>query len=389
MTHYAEIKNGKYVITVTEPRTDWREWIKTLKNIPFNYEYEQLPDGYRITCDNAVTKMYPNEFKKFKQVFRKASYCVGCRVCETNCRNGCISFEGGLSIKDCIHCGQCHDISDGCLAYHSVRNTNGDGIMKKESINSFANHAPKPNWLQEFFDAGNDYWESENGLGKNQIPMFKRFLRECGLIDSKTGKTTKLFQLVSRFGWTDNTTWGLMLSNFAYNRQCRWYVENMDCGIYYDRDRISDLLILEGVKKDDATSIINAFKRFCELPLGTVLNWGYVETKGRQITTLCRAKCTVEDNRVVLYSLYLFVEKCNMEKEFHVSYLLDEDVERDGVSPVRLFGIYDEEELKSILLGLSSRYPEFINVTYTNDLKTITLRDKTSIDVLELFEEDF
>ena len=78
-----------------------------------------------------------------------------------------------------------------------------------------------------------------------------------------------------------------------------------------------------------------------------------------------------------------------MEKEFHVSYLFDEEVERDGVSPVRLFGLYDEEELKSILLGLSSRYPEFINVTYTNDLKTITLRDKTPNDVLKLFEEDY
>lgn len=386
---YEEIINGKYIITVTEPRTDWREWIKTLGNTPFNYEYEQLPNGYRITCDVVATKIHPNEFKKFKQVFRKASHCVGCRVCETNCRNGCISFEGGLSIIDCMHCGQCHDISDGCLAFHSVRNTNGDGIMKKESINSFANHAPKPNWLQEFFDAGDNYWESENGLGKNQIPMFKRFLREGGLIDSKTGKTTKLFQLVSRFGWTGNITWGLMLSNLAYNRQCGWYIENMDCGIYYERDRISDMLILEGVKKEDATSIINAFKRFCDLPLGTVLNWGYVEMKGRQITTLCRAKCTIEDNRVVLYSLYLFVEKCNMEKEFNVSYLFDEEVERDGISPVRLFGLYDEEELKSILLGLSSRYPEFINVTYTNDLKTITLRDKTPIDVLKLFEEDF
>ena len=350
---YEEITNGKYIITVTDPKTEWREWIKTLGNIPFEYEYEALPNGYRITCSALVAKAYPNEFKKFKQVFRKASHCVGCRVCETNCRNGCISFEGGLSITDCLHCGQCHDISDGCLAFHSVRATSGDGIMKKESINSFANHAPKPNWVQEFFDVGDDYWESENGLGKNQIPMFKRFLRECGLIDLKTGKTTELFQIVSRLGWTDNTTWGLMLSNLAYNRQCRWYVQNMDCGVYYERDHISDLLVLEGVKKDDATSIINAFKRFCELPLGTVLNWGYVETKGRQITTLCRLKCTVDDNRVILYSLYLFMEKCNMDKEFNVSYLFDENVERDGVSPVRLFSLYDEEELKSILLGLS------------------------------------
>ena len=68
--------------------------------------------------------------------------------------------------------------------------------------------------------------------------------------------------------------------------------------------------------------------------------------------------------------------------------LFDESVERDGVSPVRMFGLYDEEELKSKLMGLSAAYPEFINATFTNDLKTITLRDKTSDDVLELFKED-
>ena len=384
---YEEISNGKYIITITDPKTDWREWIKTLGHIPFEYEYETLPNGCRVTCSSTVAKNYPNDFKKFKQIFRKASHCVGCRVCETNCRNGCISFENGLSITDCLHCGECHDIADGCIAFHSVRATSGGGVMKKESINSFANHAPKPNWVQEFFDVGDDYWDGENGLGKNQIPMFKRFLRECGLIDLKTGKTTELFQIVSRLGWSDNTTWGLMLSNLVYNRQCGWYVQNMDCGVYYERDHISDLLMLEGVKKDDATSIINAFKRFCELPLGTTLNWGYVETKGKQITTLCRLKCIVDDNKVILYSLYQFVEKCNMDKEFHVTYLYDESVERDGVSPVRIFGLYDEEELKSILLGLSSAYPEFINATFTNDLQTITLRDKSSNDVLNLFKE--
>lgn len=83
-----------------------------------------------------------------------------------------------------------------------------------------------------------------------------------------------------------------------------------------------------------------------------------------------------------------FVEACNLDKEFHLSYLFDESVERDGVSPVRMFGLYDEDELKSKLIGLSSAYPEFINATFTNDLKTITLCDKTSADVLELFKED-
>ena len=76
-----------------------------------------------------------------------------------------------------------------------------------------------------------------------------------------------------------------------------------------------------------------------------------------------------------------------MDREFNVSYLYDESVERAAVSPVRIFGLYNDEELKSVLLGLSSAYPDFINATFTNDLKTITLRDKASDDVLKLFKE--
>lgn len=96
----------------------------------------------------------------------------------------------------------------------------------------------------------------------------------------------------------------------------------------------------------------------------------------------------MDDNRVLLYALYVFSEKCNDYKEFHLSYLYEEDYDRDGISPVRIFGLYDEEEIKSKLLGLSAQYPEFINATFTNDLKTITLRDKTSQDVLELIEKE-
>lgn len=383
-----DFKDGKCIISISDPTTDWHEWIKTIGELPFSYEYSEQKNGYTIKFNESCLKTYPSETRAFKQVFKKSAHCVGCRVCETNCKNGRISFENGLTINDCLHCGQCHEIPDGCMVYHSLKKSNGDGKMKQESINSFANHAPKPNWVQEFFDLGNDYWEYGSQLGPNEVPMFKKFLRACDLIDSKTNLTTNLFEIVSSFGWKSNITWGLILANFAYNAQCKWYIKNMDCDIYYDRDYISNLLIAEGVKKEDATSIINSFKRFCELPLGTSLNFGYVEMNGKQIDNMCRTKCTIEDNRVLLYALYKFIEKCNMDKEFHLSYLFDEDVERDGVSPVRMFGLYDEEDLKSRLLGLSAAYPDFINATFTNDLKTITLREKTSQDVLDLFRED-
>lgn len=72
-----------------------------------------------------------------------------------------------------------------------------------------------------------------------------------------------------------------------------------------------------------------------------------------------------------------------------MSYLLDENIDRDGVSPVRLLGLYEEDELKARLQGLSEAYPDFINATFTNDLKTITLRDKSADDVLNLFREEY
>ena len=388
--HYSEIvKDGKLHLQVTSPTTDWHEWIKTVGKLPFDYEVIDNQNGCEVICDASVAKTYPKDIRVFKQVFKKSAYCLACRVCETNCRNGCLKFiDGKLQITDCLHCGQCHEIDDGCLAYHSLKSSTGEGTMRKESLNSFANHAPKPEWVQEFFDLGNEYWDNNTLNKKLQVPMFKKFLRGCGFIDDK-GNTTKLFEVCSSplYGWRSATTWGLALSNLAYNAQCKWYIMNMDTGIYYERSHISDLLVSEGVKKDDATSIINAFKRFCNLPLGTELNFGYVEEKGRVIDTLCRSKCIIEDNRIILYALYVFSEKCNLDKEFHVSYLYDESIERDGISPVRIFGLYDEEELKSILLGLSSAYPDYINTTFTNDLKTITLRDKTTTDVLQLFEE--
>lgn len=380
-----EVIGDKIIITVKKPTTDWREWIKTLGELPFDFSYEESDKGYIVTCDAALSKKYPQIIKKFKQVFHKAAYCNECRVCESNCRNGCITFNHGLEINNCIHCGQCHDIDDGCLLYHSLRTSKG-GTMKDKSINSFANHAPKVEWIREFFEMGNDYWDNNTLNKKNQEPKVKRFLRESGVID-KNNKCSDLFNIVTDIGWESETSWGIMVANFVDNPQFAWYVNNLDVELYYDREKVRDLLMAEGVSKSDATSIINAFKRFCELPIGTSLNWGYVEDAGRQIASICRTKCIISDNRVILYALYRFAEKCSGYKEFTLSWMMNDNIDRDGISPTRLFGL-KYEEMKSILMGLSARYPEFINATFTNDLDKISLMDKTSQDVLSLFKED-
>ncbi len=386
--HYSDkIRDGEIVITVTQPKTDWREWIKTIGVVPFEYRIIKNENGYQVVCDASASKNYPKDLKRFKQVFHKAAHCVECGVCATNCRNGCISFDGGLEISNCIGCGQCHEIDDGCLAFHSLRTSLGGGKMgKKESLNSFANHAPKLDWVRDFFEWKEDFWELNSLNKKNQMPLFLRFLRESGLIDEEK-KYTDIFYFADKYGWDSNTLWGIIISNFAYNPQFKWYIKTMDIGQFYERDQIKDLLNAEDVSDGDASSIIGAFKKFCELPMGTVVNWGCVLENGKKIDSLCRTKCFISDNRVILYSLYVFAEKCNDYREFTLAWLMNDSIDRDGISPSRIFGL-DYEEMKSILLGLSARYPDFIDATFTNDLDKITIKNKTSQDVLALFKEE-
>ena len=205
---------------------------------------------------------------------------------------------------------------------------------------------------------------------------FKRFLRDAKLIEGN--KCTAFSALISRLGWETATALGLILVNLAYeNAQFEWYIQGMDIGIFYDTDEVKETLKALDLKDKAANSVVKSFKRIVDTPFGTVLGFGYTSDND-----IVRSKCTLDDNKVLLY------EKCNLDKEFHLSYLYDEDIERDGVSPVRLFGLYEEDEMKSKLQGLSEAYPDYINATFTNDLKTITLRDKTANDVLTLFEEE-
>lgn len=379
---YKETKEaGNIQFQLINPASDWKEWLKTAETSNIEYSVQQTETGTVITASEDAFKQHPSDGKFFRQALRKAAYCVGCRVCETNCKGGHLKFvDGKVIITDCIRCHECHDIPGGCHVYNSLKIPQGEKKMK--TVNCFDDHAPKRDWLVSFFDMQDNFF-AEHTLGPNMFTHFKRFLRDAGLIEKE--KCTSFCNLICKIGWENDFALGLMLTNLAYdNAQFEWYIQNMDIGIYYDTNEIKEHLLAAEMKERAAKSIVKSFARIVGTPFGTALNFGLVD-EGDMV----RTKCHMSDKRVFLYALYRFVERCNLNREFNISYLLDESVERDGVSPVRLFGIYDEEELRTILLGLSARYPDFINATYTNDLQSISLRDKTAADVLGLIEEDF
>jgi phosphoadenosine phosphosulfate reductase len=390
------IKDGNLTIQITDPSSNWREWIKTLGELhntadqfflqvgfeSIDFLVTNRNSGYLVSISEQILKDRPTFGKMFRQVFRKASYCIGCGACEANCSNGSISFpQGKVQITDCNRCSACHSIDSGCLLFHSLRHPQGGGKTMK-SLNSFADHAPKPEWLHSFFIMKEDFF-SQHTLGPMMYDMFRRFLRDSSL--QEKNHFTPFAELISEMGWETDTAQGLMLTNLvSENPQIEWYVRNLEIGKIYERGMIENMLIALDVKPKDAKSIAKSFKRLASTPLGTSLHFAHVTDHDEFI----RTKCSVSDPRVVLYGLFKFAEKCNNYKEFTLATLLNDSIERDGISPTRIFGL-DREDMTPILIGLSAKYPQFITASFTHDLEKITLaEEKTSSDILDLFREE-
>lgn len=389
VTNYSEEISVDYLyITVTAPKTDWREWIKTIGEPAFPYEVIESEDKTVIAKVKAVYDKSP-AMKIFKSVFHKSAACVGCGVCESNCRHGAIFFKGGLHIdeKKCVHCLQCHNIDSGCLVFNSTKLSprKGDVIMKNKRLNTFSNHAPKSEWIKDFFNKPQAFLQ-ENTLGVMQNVQFRRFLYDAELADRKNKTATDFTELVKKIGWNTATAWGLILVNLTYNNpQIRWYIENLPIEEGITREVVEEKLQAVEVSKEDSGSILRAFKRLCEIPLGTELNFGTTTSDGKNLSTLMRTKAKVDDGRVILYSLYKFAEASDGWYQFNLSRLMS-DSDSVGVSPSKIFGI-DREEMQQFLNGLSANYPDFISATFTHDLEKISLiAEKTSQDVLKLFD---
>ncbi len=397
------IIGDKLVITFKNKADAWREWIKTLGKIyeVNNYVVKIETQGETRTIEvKPIDEFYcqaivSNEsttsniifLKKIRKVFRKSHYCVGCRVCEANCKYGNLTFNDKNEVKisnNCIKCGQCLEIKTGCYVYRSLWLSKGLGNMNKsKSLDCYAAHGPKIEWFQQYVKLG-ERFKTENDLGNNQIPAFNRFLRDSGIIvgDSETslGKMLKEH-------FDEEYVWALMLVNLAYTPEVGWYISNFSMNESFGQSVIvNELSNTEGVSVSARKSIPAALKRIAALPFKNV-GFGYVEKSNKEEggAKFVRVPWSTPDERVILYALYKFADACGNYKQFTLSRLMDIDIDSEGITPFQLFGI-DRDSLMVILNGLALRYSEFISVAFTHDLDNIKLsEDKSSTDVLTLF----
>lgn len=383
-------------IRLFSPNQDWKEWLKTLgvfvldgeictlkhKGETYTFHIREEENTVIILFDPDMPKKAPTACKHIKHAFRKAAYCVGCRECQADCPHGCIAFnDGKVAISDhCKHCLNCYKADDGCLLYHSLEQPKGSGKVNNKSINCYAGHAPKIEWIEQFFEYGDDFF-IKNNLGTEMISFFKRFLSDAELTDKN--QLTKTARALIKLGLSNSATWAVMLVNTSYTPEFGWYVKNVPFEKPILRKEIITNLIESGVEESSARSIAGAYKRILALPFGNLLGMGQMTTVGKSYSIL-RTPWPTPIPEVILYALYKFAEACGDYHQFTLTYLMDENIERDGVSPTAIFGIGREAMIR-IINGLSINYPEFISASFSFDLDTITLRkEKKAADVLEL-----
>lgn len=394
------IEKNDNTIVVKSPAQKWNVWLHTIgsydydgdictlsyKGNLYTFQVEERGSVITVTFDSDTIKMNQPLVKMVKQVFRKAAYCIGCRECEADCPFGCLHFlDGKIKIaEDCRHCMNCHKPDGGCLLYKSREQPKGTGKMKK-SIDSYADHAPKMEWILSFFLLKEKFFD-EHDLGTMMISMFKRFLRDAELVDKD--KPTELVYILENIGIQSSSFWAILLVNLSYSSEVGWYIKNVPFDEYIKRDYLVQKLKEDGLTDRGARSVSGAYKRILTLPFGELTGLGEVVLDGKVYDGIIRNRWSDPDAKVILYSLYKFAEACGDYYQFTLENLLDDSIERDGVSPTRIFGL-DRDTMVRILNGLSVNYPEFISASFTLDLDTITLRptgsELTSKDVLKLF----
>ena len=257
------------------------------------------------------------------------------------------------------------------------------------SIDRYGNIGIEYEWVVDYFSKEDNFWV-DNGLGINKIKNMKSFLSDAGVTAPKKNTITPFGKIISQIGIETEAAWGLLVSNLVYTSEFNWWVMNANLEQSYTPSLLVSMLSEQVTSENSQKHIVSAYKNIFASNeiLGKTLGLGVCSLKegssNRILLDIHRTSWSDPDPRVILYSLYKFAEKCGTY-QFRLSTLLDDTIERDGISPTRIFGL-DRDKMIALLNGLTVNYIEYIDASFTLGLETITLRsDKSSDDVLSLF----
>lgn len=399
---YIEFNEAKeaFEIELDEYLPKWKVWYTAIGNIAQLSEKE-FELEYKGAYYKAFLKEYGGKFiftvnvtrksrdavdfiHYLRAVFIKTYYCIGCGDCVVEClHNNITQNHNGVDFdRKCSRCRACLKMKNGCTYYNSIKGIKG--VKRMTGLNRYLSVGVKAEWIRFFFENGYE-------PGARKTDVMYAFLSDAGVLKQK--QFTSFGEKIKEIGLFETTAWAIMLCELVYSPAFKWFVKNIPFGTPYTFDDLN--IALDGLVTDKAKrEFWNGFKQILDtMPYGYEMRFGVpdIEKKfdkngeeKKKLLSITRWNWVSPSPIVVLYSLYRFAEACGGYYEFTVSRLLNHNIDSDGISPTQIFGI-EEDELKTILQGLTASNPDFITAKFTHDLDTISLnKNKTASDVLSL-----
>jgi phosphoadenosine phosphosulfate reductase len=396
---FTETKNA-FEIELDEYIPKWKEWYVAIGKLAeiseneFELEYKgkyykaylRGQNGKFVFTVNATrsSKDAVDFIHYLRAAFIKTYYCIGCGDCVAECLFDNISQDRNTVVLDgkCMQCKACLKMNNGCTYYDSIKGIKG--VKQMTGLNRYLSVGVKAEWIQFFFENG-------DVPGARKTDVMYAFLSDAGVLKQK--HFTSLGEKIKQIGLFDVNAWAIMLCELVYTPAFNWFVKNIPLGQPFTFEDLN--VALDGLVTEKAKSEFwNGFKQILDtMPYGYEMRFGVpdIEKKfdkngeeKKKLISITRFNWIAPSPLVILYSLYRFAETCGDYYEFTVSRLLNYNIDSDGISPTQIFGIA-EDELKTILQGLTASNPDFITAKFTHDLDSISLNNmKTSNDVLSL-----
>lgn len=357
--NYFEVIIGDELrISIPLPKSPWSEWRKTIRELPGPLSITTSPDGGMIfTLPKSFYRKHI--MRPLRRVLHKVASCGSCGVYEGNCPHGHLHFskDGTLSIDDeCIQCGQCHEVDDGCLLFHSIR-------LTKKNVEALMRDLPTSDEMR--------YFLSSKTLPDDDA-AFKLLCVSCGLW-SNSGPT-RLCNLLSRLTWDFKLAQGIMLIQLIYAyKDVRWLLENVPLDTSASLTDIATWAS-ESNRPDVAESpeiMLNLLSSLCSmLPL---LDLGTVED---DMVTL-HATQDVDDG-IVLWALHRFMEESHNQTSFSLNRLMTSTPYTCGLND--LLRVQSFAAMRVKLKSSVRRYNDLLS--FSNDSLTFA-PGKTQCDIID------
>ncbi len=324
-----------------------------------------------------------------RTLLKKVTACVACRACEAECTHGAISFADGkvqIDEEKCVHCKKCFDnLDNGCWRYASMRipeNSKSETV----SINKYKNFGLREKadslWVSTLVERRDQFfpWNESHPLGNKMVEACVPWFRQAYLT-GKDKKVTPLVDLFEKQGGSSEIGWEFIWMSLANNAfLIKWFITATDVNTLYSTEKLMSMLTVD-FPNFGASTIkggMAALKDFVsKSPVGDGNMVSY-EMKGRSVDSITRLSKEIHP-LTVLYGLYLMA-RLSDTGTFTVTGMMDADINSSYISPIVAFGM-PSADFKRICEGLRSRYPDYIDTTFTHGNDEVRIfPDKYTID---------